>query len=858
MTLSPQAGLHRDVQLRLKDGREKLAQQFIEHPRPRTYLHQHARLVDQALIALSREILPVQMAVIAVGGFGRGELYPASDVDVLLLTSTEPGSQDKTALEDWVQACWDAGLEIGHSVRTVSACLAEAANDISVETSLLESRLLWGNPSLYNSFTQAFHAHFNASTFVNAKLFEARARHARFEDSAYKLEPNIKESPGGLRDIHVIMWLARAAGLEASWKGLAKAGLITSTEARRISDKEKVLALLRIHLHLLARRREDRLAFDFQAEVAARIGLGSDSERRASEQLMQRYYRAAHQVLLIKEILAPALKQFVSPIKQAAKPIDGEFEQRGRIIGMRDPHLFEQEPTAIFRAFLVAMKHSIRLFDAATLRALWRARTRIDSRFRASKINQNEFMEILRQPHGITWALHAMNRYGILGRYIPAFGRIAGQMQHDLFHVYTVDEHILTVLRNVRRFSVTEFAHEYPLASRLIAGFDKPDLLYLAALFHDIAKGRGGDHSELGSADARLFCRGQGLSKDDGELVAWLVKEHLSMSRTAQKEDLSDPDVIAAFAGKVETPRRLAALYILTVADIRGTSPRVWNAWKGKLLEDLYTATLASLSGKQDMSSYQARQEEARAKLALYGIQPNAVDGLWLTLNESYFLRFDTQDIAWHARMLWQKMGTGETIVRARLSPVGAGIQVLVYCPDQSDLFERICGFFARNQFSVVEAKIHTTLNGYALDSFQVLDDAKRDVHYRDFLQFVEYELGQALNPCIAPTPVPLARQSRRLKHFPIQPIVEIRPDERGRYYVLTITCGDRVGLLLSIAQIFRRHEIELYSAKIHTLGERVEDRFLIRGRNLDKQRSQLLLEQDLLSNLGLNPNPVK
>jgi [protein-PII] uridylyltransferase len=858
MIPSPQATLYRDIQLRLKEGRKQLVQQFTEHPRPRIYLHRHARLVDQALVDLSREVLPTHMAVIAVGGYGRGELYPASDVDILLLISAEPGNPDQTALETWVQACWDAGLEIGHSVRTVAACMDEAANDISVETAMFESRLLWGNRSLYKSFTQAFSSRFNARTFVEAKLLEARARHVRFEDSAFKLEPNIKESPGGLRDIQVIMWLARAAGLEASWQGLVKAGLLTSTEARRIGGKERVLSLLRIHLHLLAHRREDRLAFDFQADVATRIGLKTDSERRASELVMQRYYRAARQVLMINEVLAPALQQLVSPIEQTAKSIDSEFEQCGRAIRMCNPHLFEQDPTAIFRAFLVAMKHSIQVFDAATLRALWRASAQIDNRFRTNKVNHKTFMEMLHRPHGITWALQAMGRYGILGSYIPAFGRIAGQMQHDLFHVYTVDEHILTVLRNVRRFTVTEFVHEYPLASRLIAGFDKPELIYLAALFHDIAKGRGGDHSDLGALDARRFCRAHGLSKDDSELVAWLVKEHLSMSRTAQKEDLSDPDIIAAFAAKVETSRRLAALYILTVADIRGTSPKVWNAWKGKLLEDLYTATLNRLSGKQGLNSYGARQDQARAKLALYGIQPSAVDGLWQTLNESYFLRFDIQDIAWHARMLWQKMGGKEAIVRARLSPIGEGIQVLVYCPDQPDLFERISGFFARSQFSVVEAKIHTTLNNYALDSFQVLDDAKRDVHYRDFLQFVEHELALALNPAIPPVPVPPARLSRRLKHFPIQPTVEIRPDERGRYYILTITCGDRVGLLHSIAKIFHKHDIELYSAKIHTLGERVEDRFLIRGKNLDRQRAQLLVEQDLLLNLGLNPNPVK
>ncbi|MGA9991196.1 MAG: [protein-PII] uridylyltransferase [Thiobacillaceae bacterium] len=853
MIASAQATPHAALRARLKEGRDELTRQFLARPRPRTYLRQHARLVDKLLQELSAQLLPPHMAVLAVGGYGRGELYPASDVDVLLLLAAEPGSTDQAAVEAWIQACWDAGLEIGHSVRTVGDCMDEAAQDISVETALLEARLLWGNRALHKLFSQRFQERFRAGRFVEAKLLEARARHIRFEDSAYKLEPNVKESPGGLRDLQVVMWLARAGGVTPTWNGLVRAGLLGLAEARRIASKEAALALLRIHLHLLARRREDRLAFDFQAELAGRIGLPPATERRASEQLMQRYYRAARQVMLIYEILCPALQQLISPISQPSQPIDDEFVLRGNAVGLCDQQLFERDPTAILRAFLAAMQHlSIPAFEAAALRALWRAHRLIDTGFRANPSNLATFLNILRQPSGVTWALQAMSRYGILGRYIPAFGRVTGQMQHDLFHVYTVDEHILIVLRNVRRFTVTEFAHEYPLASRLIAEFDRPELLYLAALFHDIAKGRGGDHSKLGGVDARRFCRQHGLPREDSELVAWLVQEHLSLSRTAQKEDLSDPEVIAAFAAKVGTPRRLAALYILTVADIRGTSPKVWNAWKGKLLEDLYYSTLARLSGRQDTSDYQAKQNEARVKLALYGIRPDAADELWEALDESYFLRFEPQEIAWHARMLWQKQNHRAAVVRARLSPVGEGIQVLVYCPDQEDLFARICSFFARHQFNVVEAKIHTTRKGFALDSFQVLDDAQRDIRYRDFLPFVEHELARALDTSTAPVPVPAARISRRLKHFPIQPQVEIRPDERGRYHILSITCGDRVGLLHSVAQVFLRHGIDLYSAKILTLGERVEDRFLIRGDSLAKQKSLLSLEQDLLAALSL------
>jgi [protein-PII] uridylyltransferase len=443
-------------------------------------------------------------------------------------------------------------------------------------------------------------------------------------------------------------------------------------------------------------------------------------------------------------------------------------------------------------------------------------------------------MTLLRQPVGITRALRAMHRYGLLARYIPVFGRIVGQMQHDLFHVYTVDEHILIVLRNVRRFTVPVLAHEFPLASRLIATFDKPELLYLAALFHDIAKGRGGDHSELGMIDARRFCRQHGLDKADSELVVWLVEMHLVMSRTSQKEDISDPEVIAAFAGKVGDPHRLAALYLLTVADIRGTSPKVWNAWKGKLLEDLYHATLARLAGGETARpDIAAKQEQARIPFALYGLSGKAADELWQYLDERYFLRYDVGDIAWQARMLWRRAHSTQAVVQARLSPVGEGIQVLVYARDRSDLFARICGFFARIQYTILEAKIHTTQHGYALDSFQVMDLANRGIHYRDFLSFVEHELARDLDPAHPMQAVPRGRLSRHQRHHPYPATVQLAPDAQGHGHMLTITCADRGGLLFGVAEVLMQHDVSVYAAKIDTLGERVEDTFLIRGEAL-------------------------
>lgn len=838
-----------DLRERLRSGRADLAAAYLGKPRAVPYLARHAALVDAVLAELSERLgIPAAFCVAAVGGYGRGELFPASDVDVLLLLPGEPRDDQQAALEAWVQACWDIGLEIGHSVRTVAACLAEADADITVETNLLEARFVWGADALFDTLRGRFLARFDAQRFFEDKLAEQQARHGRFDDSAYKLEPNLKDSPGGLRDLHTIHWLAQACGIHGGWRGIAHAGLLTPAEARRIAREENVLAMLRIHLHLLAKRREDRLAFDYQSELAQRMGLASTAHRPAGERLMQRYFQAAKLVQRANDILIQSLRVWLLPVDVPPTAIDDDFQLRDGLLEARDPRLFEQKPEALLRVFVVYAQHAgIAGFEPATLRALWRESSRIDAAFRADARHRSLFMTLLRQPTGVTRALRAMHRYGLLGRYIPAFGRIVGRMQHDLFHVYTVDEHILTVLRNLRRLTVPELTHEFPLASRLILAFDKPELLYLAALFHDIAKGRGGDHSVLGAADARRFCRRHGLDKADTALVGWLVEAHLTMSRTSQKEDISDPGVIAAFAARVGDTRRLAALYLLTVADIRGTSPKVWNAWRGKLLEDLYRAAQAWLGGIEAPSdAISAKQDEARIQLALYGLPAAAADTLWQHLDARYFLRFDSRDMAWHARMLWRRTGRSEPVVRARLSPVGEGIQVLVYTPDRPDIFARICGFFARIQYTIVEAKIHTTRNGYALDSFQVMDLVRRDIPYRDFLNFVEYELARDLDPARPLQPVLPGRLSRQQRHHPYPTTVRVEPDAQGNGHMLSITCADRGGLLFAVAEVLMRNAVGVYAAKIDTLGERVEDTFLIRGERLQTLAGREALEAEI------------
>ena len=822
-----------------------------------------ARHVDQTLLELwEHAMMPPGAALVAVGGYGRAELYPHSDVDVLVLlppgdqldTARLAGSSNdalKSSIEGFITACWDIGLEIGSSVRTVDECTAEGANDVTVQTALLESRYLCGSKRVFNAFRRAHAAAMDPKAFLVAKTLEMRQRHQKYEDTPYSLEPNCKESPGGLRDLQVLIWVARAAGLGKSWTELAAKGLITPFEVKQLQRNEGLLRLIRARLHMVAGRREDRLVFDLQTAVAESFGYQATKGQRVSEVLMRRYYWAAKAVAQLNQIVVLNIEERVNGSQDAPmRPINERFLDRAGMLEVASDALYEREPHAILETFLVYQQTpGIKGLSARTLRALYNSREVMDSEFRRDPVNRATFMQILQQPEGQTHAFRLMNQTSVLGRYLWVFRRIVGQMQHDLFHVYTVDQHILMVLRNVRRFFIAEHAHEYPFCSGLGSTFDKPWILYVAALFHDVAKGRGGDHSDLGAVEVRRFCRDHGISKEDASLIEFLVKGHLTMSRIAQKEDLSDPDVIEAFAKLVINERRLTALYLLTVADIRGTSPKVWNAWKGKLLEDLYRLTLRALGGARPNmdAEIEARKQEARHTLNLYSLLPGTEVPLWATLELSYFVRHDAGDIAWHARSLFRVVESKEPVVRARLSSLGEGLQVLVYAPDRPDLFARICGYFDSAGFNILDAKIHTTRAGYALDTFQVISP-QMDQHYRDLISLVETQATLALK-ADGPLPEPSrGRLSRRVKSFPITPRVTLRPDERGQRWLLGVSTSDRSGLLYSIARVLAQHHINLQLAKITTLGERVEDTFLIDGSALQQNKMQIEIETELLA----------
>lgn len=841
----------------VKANQQRLQQQYELTHDACALLRNRCAQVDSVLQKLWQSFdFPASMALAAVGGYGRGELFPASDIDLLILLPQEVSKITQEKLERLVGHFWDIGLEIGHSVRTIPECLDEAARDITVQTALLEARLLTGNAKLFATFEKRLRGNLDPLAFYEAKRLEQRERHLRFNETPYSLEPNCKESPGGLRDMQVIFWMAKAAGLGSSWAELHQNGVISAEGMRMTEACEDYLRHLRIRLHFMLGRRDDRLLFDYQNNLAEKFGFVTNTAKRASEQLMQVYYRHAKSVTVLNTLIVQNIGAALTPeIDLVPQPLDDNFQMVGNLLDIRDDQLFERNPAAILDCFMAMQEcHELSGMTTRTLRALWRSRDLITPEFRANPENRTNFLKLLTSERGIVHEFRRMNQLDILGNYLPNFGRIVGQMQHDLFHVYTVDQHILQVMRNIRRFTMSEFAHEYPMCSRIVSELERPWLLYVAALFHDIAKGRGGDHSELGTVDAREFCVDHGLSEEDTELVVWLVRNHLVMSQVAQKEDLTDPEVIARFVKLVGDIRHLQALYLLTHADIRGTSPKVWNHWKGKLLADLYYQAQHHITQGKTPEAHGViadRQAEAMRLLRYFALSDTVHERLWKQLDTVYFLRHSAEEIAWHTRSLHYRIFNNQPVVRARPYQEGQGLQVMVYTQDQPDLFARIVGFFARASYSIVDAKIHTTAHGYALDSFVVLDVENRE-NEREMVPFIEHELEQRLLHQSPPDIPSTGRLSRQVKHFPIKPEVSISSDEKGTHFILSLIAADRPGLLYTVADTLAEHGANLQTAKITTLGERAEDVFLISGGDLRDTNNRIRLETELMERLKI------
>jgi [protein-PII] uridylyltransferase len=834
----------------------------------RRALRELAALVDGTLRSLWHAAgFGARCALVAVGGYGRGELFPYSDVDVLILLPDHDDPADdeglKNRIGDFVRSCWDAGLEISSSVRTVQECLDLSAADVTIQTAVLEARRVCGSRLLFNDLRQRYDAQMDALQFLVAKQLEMRERHQKFGDTPYALEPNCKESPGGLRDLQLILWLARAAHLGTRWEDLHASGLLTAHEFHQVKHNEALLRLLRTRLHLVAGRHEDRLVFDLQAALAEAFGLeartvaGGRVALRASEVLMRRYYWAAKATVQLRQVLLQLIEERLRQARgfpqPALRPINERFLDSGGLLEVADDALYRRAPHAILETFLIyARIPGIKGLSAHTLRALYNARSTMGRGFRNDPVNHAQFLAILQQEHGVTGALRMMNATSVLGRYLWVFRRIVGQMQHDLFHAYTVDQHILNVVRNVRRFFSPEHTHEYPLCSRLAADWDRPWVLCVAALFHDIAKGRGGNHSALGAREARRFCAVHGIAGADAELIEFLVREHLTMSRVAQQQDLSDADVIRAFAATMKDVRRLTGLYLLTVADIRATGPQIWTDWKGKLLDTLYQATVAQLGGWAPNPSalIEARKQQALERLLGAGGAARDARALWDVLDTGYFLRHDADELAWHASRIAAARGgaadAAATWVHTRPSGNG-GAQVLIYTRDRPGLFARICAFFGQSSCSILDARVHTTHDGKALDTFEIAG-APGSPLGPALLAALEANLARAID---ATTPLPppyMGRVSARARNFPIRPRVEINPDAHGKRWLLRVSATDRTGLLYGIARVLATHGASVETSKITTLGDRVEDVFLLQGGELAKHQFRLAIERDLMA----------
>ncbi len=842
----------------LGQAHEELKARFLAEEPVEELVRARAALIDAVLRQVWSEQLAGRgrWALVAVGGYGRGELHPCSDIDLLLLVTAPPDAPERSQIERFIAFLWDIGLEVGHSVRTVRECVEESAADVSVMTTLLEARLLAGEEALFASMRAALAPEhlWPVREFFEAKLREQAERHLKANDTAYNLEPNVKTGPGGLRDIQTIGWVAKRHFGADSLDGLAERGFLTPGELRRLEQAQAFLWKVRFGLHILTGRREDRLLFDHQIRLAQTFGYEDASYTLAVEQLMQRYYRTVMDVSLLNELLLQLFREAILTEDEPPRPLNARFQVRNGSLEARSDDVFARTPSALLELFVLLQQNpDIKGVRASTLRAVGRSLWLIDEEFRQNPRHHRLFMEIIRAPVGVTHELRRMNTYGVLGRYITAFGRIVGRMQYDLFHAYTVDAHTLFVVSNLRRLAIPRYDHELPEFSRIMQQLPKPEIAYLAALFHDIAKGRGGDHSELGSVDAEAFCLEQGLSRYDARLVAWLVRNHLELSITAQKQDISDPQVINAFARKVGDETHLDYLYVLTCADVRGTNPKLWNSWKASLFHEFYARVKRALrrgleSPIDQEELLRETQDAARKLLAEHGVPEADVDRAWARFSAPYFLRHTPDEVAWHTRLLAEREPSSEAPLVALQAKSGRGITaVLTFAPHVRHGFARTTAVLDQLGLTIVDARITPTDDGFSLDLYHVLEDDGAPIADPDRLEEIERALWRSLQRPDAPLPAVSRRAPRQVRMFNTPTQIAVSVDERNHRSVLELIAGDRPGLLCDVGNVLKEERVELHAAKIMTVGERAEDVFYVTdfdGKPLGEAAAQRLKER--------------
>jgi [protein-PII] uridylyltransferase len=818
-----------------------------------------AAMMDQLLIRAWCRLFNTNesdIALVAVGGYGRGELHPASDIDLLILTNTNQDTNNHADnIEKFLLFLWDMGLEVGHSVRTLSDCTEQAKADITIATNLMESRQLTGPENLFKQMKGAVSPEhiWPGLDFFRAKREEQIARHQRFNDTAYNLEPNIKENPGGLRDLQVIGWVAKRHFGAETLHELVGHDFLTENEYKELIEAQNFLWKVRFALHILANRREDRLLFDHQRAIATQFGYQDQEHKLAVEQFMKDYYRTVMELSRLNEMLLYIFEEKILYADDDSEPdnINERFQSRHGILEAKHNDIFTQTPSALLEAFVIMARHpELRGVSANTIRLIRDNRHLINDDFRHDARCHELFIDLFRQGTGLTHELRRMNRYGVLAAYLPVFENIVGQMQHDLFHVYTVDEHTMFVVRNLRRFTVPEFADEFPLCSRIIQTIKKQEILTIAGFFHDIAKGRGGNHSELGAVDAIEFCREHSISEHDTDTVKWLIENHLIMSTTAQRKDISDPEVVSEFAKLVGNQERLDFIYLLTVADIRATSPSLWNSWKDSLLAELYHATKRTLRhGLNNPIDQEILVANTRKKAANI-LENNQLDTKkmehqWDRLGNDYFLRYSADEVAWHTQAIINHGSDKEPLVLVRGETHRGGTEIFVYTKDVNYIFATITATIERLGLDIIDARIITTNDGYALDTFLVLDRNGQTITAPG----QQKEISSALKKLLS-HPEELSNQTpsltRQLKHFPIKTRIIFREDINNNRTEMEVVTGDRPGLLARISRGLIECEALLQNAKIATFGERAEDIFFItdgNGRPLNTESKNCLEE---------------
>ena len=798
-----------------------------------------AATVDSVIVGCWRYFaapLAEQADLIAVGGYGRGELHPHSDIDLLLLLD-EGAKPNEDSIGPFLTFLWDIGLEVGHSVRTLKDCESQAREDVTVLTTLMETRLLAGAGRLFAELPLRIGTDqmWDSGAFYQAKLKEQIERHHRYHDTAYNLEPNVKGSPGGLRDIQMIFWIARRHLNIGSLDELVAHGYLTEGQLQILNAGRDFLWRIRFGLHLLTGRREDRLLFDNQVKLAALLNYEDATFTLAVEQLMQRYYRTVRELSRLNEMLLQLFEEAIllDP-DEAPVPLGQYFQTRHGYLELVDEEVFQRDPSALLEIFLLLEQNiNLKGMSARTIALIKQNLWLIDEEFRQNPRHHRLFLDIIRAPQGVTRTLKRMNTYGVLGLYIPPFGRIVGRMQYDLFHAYTVDEHTLFVVENLRRLSLPRFDRDYPHGSAVMQQLDKPEVAYLAGLFHDIAKGRGGDHSELGAVDAEAFCLEHGMSRYDARMVAWLVQQHLLLSMTAQKKDINDPNVIYDFARTIGDEMHLDYLYVLTLADVRATNPKLWNSWKDTLFWELYQSTKRVL--RRGFSNPIDQEEliletQARAESLLMqaGIAPDQWQAIWSNFTPEYFLRHRAEEIAWHTRVLTAESTPATPLIDIN-DAIAEGLTVImIYASGELKSFVRTTAALDELGLNIVDARIVPMSDEHNLDTYCVLDVDSSPITDPDRLGEIKYKLRKALSQGDPKSLKVTRRAPRQVRMFSTPVQVDISREHDNQRTVIELVASDRPGLLVEVGRVFEQQGVSLRNAKIATIGERAEDVFYV------------------------------